>query len=77
MWAESELFSEKFTEEVRILARLPNLRYIRIIIDTMESLYRGFLRGGLDFEYVRRNKQMLEDAIHTHRPDVIVTFWWA
>ncbi|KAH7399643.1 hypothetical protein BKA66DRAFT_452267 [Pyrenochaeta sp. MPI-SDFR-AT-0127] len=76
MWAEPELFSENFTEEVRVLARLPNLRHVRMIIDTKESLYRGWRPDDLDFEYVRKNKEMLERVIHSHRPDIVVTFWW-
>lgn len=76
MWAEPEFFSENFTEEVRVLARLPNLRHVRIVIDTKESLYRGWRPDALDFEYVRKNKEMLERVIHWHRPDIVVAFWW-
>ena len=76
MWAESELFSHDFTEEIRVLARIPNLKKVRIIVNMLESLYLGYYNHNVDYDYIRGNMDMIERTIRRHRRDIIVTFWW-
>lgn len=76
MWAESERFSHEFTEEMRVLAPLPNLKRIRIIVNMLESLYFGFYKNNVEYDSIRGNMEMIEAAFRRHRGDVIVTFWW-
>ena len=75
MWAEVLPFSWALTEEIRVLASLPNLKHIHIIIDRTESLYPGLTAKDLDSTYVREQKESLTNVINYHRPDINVTMW--
>lgn len=77
MWAEYDIFSDKFAKEADDLCRIPNLRTVRVVIDTMSSLFIECQSRYPNCGAVRRGQEMIAGAMEYRRPDVIVTFWWA
>jgi hypothetical protein len=78
MWAAPENESmSTVLKDTRILERLPNLRYIRVLVDVNSGLYSDVSTRGLySIAAVCDNQKKLEQKIMRRREDVVVTFSW-